>query len=156
MQIFAMPSANSSARPGVTVRLDPEAHARLQQIAEACAHLVRVTTVEQLLQQTPDGTAPSPLARLQLAQEMVRVTRPGGWLTIFDFAISHPLNPNTIGIRKGEIRRLFAGVELVKVWRLFLPLPLLRRLPGWSLEWLHGLEGLLSLCATHRLYLLRR
>lgn len=30
-----MPTSRPSARPGVTVRLDPEAHARLQQIAKA-------------------------------------------------------------------------------------------------------------------------
>ena len=30
-----MPNANPSTRPGVTVRLDPKAHARLQQIAKA-------------------------------------------------------------------------------------------------------------------------
>jgi predicted transcriptional regulator len=35
MQIWGMPTANPSARPGVTVRLDPEAHERLQQIAKA-------------------------------------------------------------------------------------------------------------------------
>jgi predicted transcriptional regulator len=30
-----MPTANPSARPGVTVRLDPEVHERLQRIAKA-------------------------------------------------------------------------------------------------------------------------
>jgi hypothetical protein len=35
MQIWGMPNANPAARPGVTVRLEPEAHARLQQIAKA-------------------------------------------------------------------------------------------------------------------------
>jgi len=35
MQIGLMPDANIAARPGVTVRLAPEAHARLQQIAKA-------------------------------------------------------------------------------------------------------------------------
>jgi predicted transcriptional regulator len=35
MQIYGMPNATPAARPGVTVRLEPEAHARLQQIAKA-------------------------------------------------------------------------------------------------------------------------
>jgi predicted transcriptional regulator len=35
MQICGMPNATPAARPGVTVRLEPEAHARLQQIAKA-------------------------------------------------------------------------------------------------------------------------
>jgi hypothetical protein len=35
MQINGMPKASSATRPGVTVRLEPEAHARLQQIAKA-------------------------------------------------------------------------------------------------------------------------
>jgi hypothetical protein len=35
MQIYSMSIASPAARPGVTVRLEPEAHARLQQIAKA-------------------------------------------------------------------------------------------------------------------------
>ena len=35
MHIGVMPNASPSTRPGVTVRLDPEAHARLQQIVRA-------------------------------------------------------------------------------------------------------------------------
>jgi len=35
MQIWGMPIANPSARTGVTVRLDPEVHERLQRIAKA-------------------------------------------------------------------------------------------------------------------------
>jgi hypothetical protein len=35
MQIYGMPNASPAVRPGVTVRLEPEAHARLQQIAKA-------------------------------------------------------------------------------------------------------------------------
>lgn len=97
-----------------------------------------------------------PEARRQLAQEMLRVTKEKGWLAVFDFAVSHPANPDTIGIGKAEIKRLFAEAKLVKTFHLLFPLPLLRRLPGWALDWLHGWERLLFLGCTHRLYLLQK
>lgn len=97
-----------------------------------------------------------PQARSALAREMLRVTRKGGWLAVFDFAISHPGNPDTSGIRKKEIQRLFAEASLRKIFRLLLPPPLLRRLPAWGLDWAHGWERLLAFLCTHRLYLLQK
>jgi predicted transcriptional regulator len=49
MQIWGMPNANPAARPGVTVRLDPEAHARLQQIAKA-EHRSVAAVLERLVE----------------------------------------------------------------------------------------------------------
>jgi predicted transcriptional regulator len=49
MQIGAMPTTNAAARPGVTVRLDPEAHARLQQIAKA-EHRSVAAVLERLVE----------------------------------------------------------------------------------------------------------
>lgn len=44
-----MPNANTASRPGVTVRLDPEAHARLQQIAKA-EHRSVAAVLERLVE----------------------------------------------------------------------------------------------------------
>ncbi len=44
-----------------------------------------------------------------IAEEIVRVTRPGGLIVWYDSRYSNPWNRNFIGIRSGEIRRLFPG-----------------------------------------------
>ncbi len=49
MQTLRMPASTPSARPGVTVRLDPEAHARLQQIAKA-EHRSVAAVLERLVE----------------------------------------------------------------------------------------------------------
>lgn len=49
MHISGMPNAAPSARPGVTVRLEPEAHARLQQIAKA-EHRSVAAVLERLVE----------------------------------------------------------------------------------------------------------
>jgi predicted transcriptional regulator len=49
MQISGMPSANRSARPGVTVRLDRAVHERLQQIAKA-EHRSVAAVLERLVE----------------------------------------------------------------------------------------------------------
>jgi predicted transcriptional regulator len=49
MQTEDVPNSNPSPRPGVTVRLDPEAHARLQQIAKA-EHRSVAAVLERLVE----------------------------------------------------------------------------------------------------------
>jgi predicted transcriptional regulator len=49
MHMAAMPNTNPAARPGVTVRLDPAAHARLQQIAKA-EHRSVAAVLERLVE----------------------------------------------------------------------------------------------------------
>jgi ubiquinone/menaquinone biosynthesis C-methylase UbiE len=95
-------------------------------------------------------------ARLALAREMARVVRPGGWVAIFDFAISDPRNPDTVGLGKQEIRRLFPDLTLKRTIKLILPPPLLRLLPSGWLCLAHVLEALFPLICTHRLYLLHK
>jgi len=95
-------------------------------------------------------------ARRALAQEMTRVVKRGGWIMIFDFAISHPKNPDTLGIRKKEISGLFPDLELSHTVKLIFPPPLLRLLPPRLFFLALFLESLLPLICTHRLYQLRR
>lgn len=49
MQTEGMLTSSPSARPGVTVRVDPEAHARLQQIAKA-EHRSVAAVLERLVE----------------------------------------------------------------------------------------------------------
>jgi ubiquinone/menaquinone biosynthesis C-methylase UbiE len=95
-------------------------------------------------------------ARLALAEEMRRVLRPGGWIMVFDYVVSDPHNPDTIGIGRGEIERLFSGFKLAYTARLILAPPLLRRLPGYLLWMALCLETFIPFLCTHRLYLLRK
>jgi SAM-dependent methyltransferase len=46
--------------------------------------------------------------RRRVALEMLRVARPGGIVVSYDF-LANPRNPDTVGIGRREIRRLFAG-----------------------------------------------
>jgi ubiquinone/menaquinone biosynthesis C-methylase UbiE len=95
-------------------------------------------------------------ARAALAQEMARVTKAGGSILIFDYTVSHPRNPDTIGIGGREIKRLFHDLKLLKTYRLILAPPLLRRFPR-SLLWLaYALEVFLPFLCTHRLYVLQK
>lgn len=100
-----------------------------------------------------------PEARGTLAEEMVRMTRPGGILCIFDMAVSDPRNPATTGIGPGEIRRIFCGAgpgaKLQGMRRILFPIPLLRRLPVWAYGLAMSLEMIPFLC-THAMYLLRK
>jgi ubiquinone/menaquinone biosynthesis C-methylase UbiE len=61
--------------------------------------------------------------RLSLAREMERVVRRGGWVMIFDYALSDPRNPDTIGIRKKEIIRLWPHLKLHHTFKLIFPPP---------------------------------
>lgn len=94
-------------------------------------------------------------ARKSLAREMERILKPKGAIMIFDFAISDPRNPDTIGIGRREIGKLFPNLKLDEIYRLILAPPLLRKIPA-SLLWLaHALEVFLPFLCTHRLYVLK-
>lgn len=59
-----------------------------------------------------------------VARDMIRVTRPGGVIVWYDFWLN-PVNPQTKGIRKAEIRRLFPGCS-IRFQRVTLAPPLAR------------------------------
>ena len=92
--------------------------------------------------------------RKSLAHEMIRVVRPKGWVTIFDYAVSDPRNPDTIGINRREIQTLFPKLSIRKTYCLLLAPPILRKIPR-NLLWLaHALEIFIPFLCTHRLYML--
>ncbi len=66
-------------------------------------------------------------AREEIAKEIWRTLKPGGYFISFDFFISNPTNPNTVGIGKRELARLFPKAEF-QSRRLGLFPPLARRL----------------------------
>ena len=92
-------------------------------------------------------------ARQALASEMLRVVKPDGGIAIYDFFISHPRNPDTVGIGSKEISRLFPGMNL-KVRTLTLAPPIARRIVPWSPLLAHVIEVLIPFFRTHALYFL--
>lgn len=68
-----------------------------------------------------------------IAQEMLRVTRPGGMILWYDFWVN-PANAQTRGIRPQEIRRLFPGCSF-QFERITLAPPIARRIVpvSWTL-----------------------
>lgn len=93
-------------------------------------------------------------ARAGVAAEMTRVLEPHGYILIFDFRISHPRNPDTIGIRRREIRRLFPGFGQYAQSLILAP-PIARRLTPVA-PWLAvAMEALCPPLRTHNVFLLQ-
>ena len=88
-----------------------------------------------------------------VAAEMLRVLRPHGAILWYDFVVDNPSNPNVKGIRRRELRALFAGCD-VTARRVTLAPPLARRVApaAWALGWL--LEALVVL-NTHDFAVIR-
>ena len=81
-----------------------------------------------------------------IAKDMIRVTRPGGVIVWYDFWLN-PMNPQTKGIRKPEIRRLFPGCS-IRFRRITLAPPLARMIVPVS-EILAGILEKTRLLNTH-------
>jgi len=96
-----------------------------------------------------------PLARLRLAEEMIRVMKPGGRALVYDFRISHPRNKDTVGIRKREIKRLFPGLSIERQSMTLAP-PLQRRLTAISPLLTHACEALFPILRSHAIYLISK
>lgn len=89
--------------------------------------------------------------RLALAQDMLRLVRPGGLILVYDFRIRHPRSVDTVGIRYREIKRLFPGCA-ARRYTVTLAPPLQRPLAGASPLLAHLVESLLPFLRTHAVY----
>ncbi len=98
-----------------------------------------------VFQFTVFSSVPSPPAREAIAKEIWRVLKPGGYFVSFDYFISHPANPSTVGIGKRELARIFPEASF-RFRRVGLFPPLGRRLVPLSFSLAHVLEktGILS------------
>lgn len=89
--------------------------------------------------------------RRHLAVEIGRILKPGGSIFLYDFMISHPNNPNTIGIRPHEVKRMFPGYEII-MKKIILAPPIMRRVAKWSMGWAMLIEYLFPFLRTHAIY----
>lgn len=91
--------------------------------------------------------------KVNVAREMLRVTRPGGMILWYDFWLN-PTNPNTRGIRPAEIRHLFPNCEF-HFKRITLAPPITRKLAPIAWGLCLFLESL-KIFNTHYLATIRR
>jgi SAM-dependent methyltransferase len=96
-----------------------------------------------------------PDARSRLAMEIARVARRDGLLLIYDFRIRHPRNPDTVGIGRREVDRLFPGFRH-SCRSLTLAPPLQRPAARISPLLAHVLELMLPMLRSHLLHVLHR
>jgi len=92
-------------------------------------------------------------ARLELANEIVRLLKPEGMILLYDFRIRNPRNADTLGINKNEVERLFPNMPL-KIKSLTLAPPIQRPLARVSPLLVHIIEALIPLLRTHCVYCL--
>jgi ubiquinone/menaquinone biosynthesis C-methylase UbiE len=92
--------------------------------------------------------------RIQIAQEMLRVLRPQGFVLWYDFHVQNPNNPDVSGVTKKEIRRLFPGCRMQFEKLTLLP-PLGRIIAPRSIVLYRLLSGM-RLLSTHYLALIEK
>lgn len=83
-------------------------------------------SMDVVLQSTCLSSVLDPKVREAIAQEMTRVLKPGGGIISYDF-VWNPINRDTVGIGKAELKRLFPGAR-IDSRRVFLAPPIARRL----------------------------
>lgn len=96
----------------------------------------------------------SPQARQAIADEILRILKPGGFLIWYDFAYDNPNNQDVVGLGKSDVTSLFHGAR-IRGRRLTLAPPLARRIERWPAIFYHLLASL-RLLSTHYLLLIQK
>ena len=112
----------------------------------------RRASFDIVLQYTVFSSVLDDAIKANIAREMLRVVKPDGVILWYDFWLN-PTNPQTQGIPKAEIKRLFAGCDFT-FKRTTLAPPLTRRLVPLSWTLSSALEALRWL-NTHWLVAIR-
>ena len=92
-----------------------------------------------------------PEARMDLARDMIRLIRARGLILIYDFRVSDPRNPDTVGIGRREIRRLFPHFDYIR-YSVTLAPPLQRPVARVSPVLAHLMETMFPFLRTHAVH----
>jgi ubiquinone/menaquinone biosynthesis C-methylase UbiE len=90
----------------------------------------------------------------RVANEMMRVVKPEGFVLWYDYHVNNPWNSDVRGVKREEIARLFSDCR-IELERITLLPPLARVLARYSYMVCHLLEKLPPLC-THYLGVIRK
>jgi ubiquinone/menaquinone biosynthesis C-methylase UbiE len=107
-----------------------------------------------VLQSTVFSSILDPAMKQRIAAEMLRVTKPDGFVLWYDFHVNNPNNPNVRGIRKSEISRLFPGCR-IHIRRITLAPPIGRFVGRFS-PLLYTLLSRTRILCTHYLNLIEK
>lgn len=89
-----------------------------------------------------------------IARELVRITRPGGFIIIYDMRRRNPGNRSVHPVSKEDVRRWFPRCPM-RARSITLAPPLARRAGHWA-PWLYGPLAAVPLLRTHAMYIVRR
>jgi SAM-dependent methyltransferase len=89
-----------------------------------------------------------------IARELLRITRPGGYIIIYDMRRRSPGNRHVHPISREDIRRWFPRAQM-RVKTITLAPPVARRVGQW-MPWLYGPFASIPVLRTHVIYVLRR
>ena len=95
-----------------------------------------------------------PNMKQRIASEMLRVTKPDGFIIWYDFHVNNPRNPDVRGVKKREIRKLFPDCQ-IELRRITLAPPITRSLARCSWILCYLLNKIPLLC-THYLGVIRK
>ena len=93
--------------------------------------------------------------RQQLAADMWRVLRPGGWALVFDFRYNNPKNPHVRRVTRVELDGFWPG-EHQQFRTLLLAPPISRALAGLSALVTETLAALAPALRSHFLYMVQK
>lgn len=88
-----------------------------------------------------------------IARELLRITRPGGLILVYDMRRKSRSNPNVHPVSQADIERWFPGRRTISR-RITLAPPLARRVTAFA-PWLYGPLAALPLLRTHAMTVIR-
>lgn len=95
-------------------------------------------------------------ARIGLANEMLRVLKPGGWIWVFDFRFNNPGNPNVRKVMHAELTRYWPAAIDVQYRTLLLAPPVSRRVTPLSYLFGEILTACVPALRSHFMYMAQK
>lgn len=99
------------------------------------------------------SSVPEEATSAGIARELLRITRPGGLILVYDMRRRSPRNRAVHPVSNADVRRWFAGRPMVS--RSITLAPPLARMVGRRAPWLYGPLAALPPLRTHTLHIVR-